>query len=120
MTWLMIALGAAVGAPGRYLVDTAVTARFGSRLPWGTLLVNVVGSAALGVLAGRMLASDPPPGFVALVGTGFCGAFTTASTFAWEALALAGTGRPRAALAYVGLTLWLTLTAAGIGLTLAR
>ena len=50
--WLLVCLGAAVGAPARYLVDRAVQARHDSLMPWGTLTVNVFGSAVLGVLAG--------------------------------------------------------------------
>lgn len=106
MTVLLIALGAAVGAPARYLADRAVRARTGSPVPWGTFAVNVVGCLVLGVVAG----SGAPAGVVALVGTGFCGALTTYSSFAWEALVLAEGGSARLAGAYV-----LGSTAAGLG-----
>lgn len=86
MTVLLIAVGAAIGAPTRYLVDRAVQARLGTRLPWGTFLVNVAGCLVLGAVAGSGRA---PAGVVALVGTGFCGALTTYSTFCWETLRLA-------------------------------
>jgi CrcB protein len=93
---LLVAVGAAVGAPARYLLDSWVTARFGDRLPWGTLLVNLLGSAALGAVTG--LAVDDRLGAhgVALLGTGLCGAFTTASTFAWEVVSLHERDEPRA------------------------
>ncbi|MDQ1662190.1 MAG: fluoride exporter, partial [Blastococcus sp.] len=52
MTWLLIVLGGASGATARYLVDAAVTRRFGQLLPWGTLTVNLTGSAAFGLLVG--------------------------------------------------------------------
>ena len=52
MTVLLIALGAAVGAPLRYLVDRAIQSRHESSFPWGTLTVNVVGSFLLGLLVG--------------------------------------------------------------------
>jgi len=82
VTVLLVAVGAAVGAPLRYLTDRWVQARFGPVLPVGTLLVNVAGSFLLGLLAGV----GGPAG--ALLGTGFCGALTTYSTFGYETVQL--------------------------------
>ncbi len=87
MTYLWIALGAALGAPLRYLTDRYVQSRHGNRLPWGTFTVNVVGSLLLGLLTGVGLAGDAA--WQLIVGTGFCGALTTYSTFAWETVRLA-------------------------------
>lgn len=86
MIVLMIALGAAVGAPARYLVDRAVQARHDTTFPWGTLTVNLVASLVLGVLAGlgRALSADT----AALVGTGLCGALSTYSTFSYATMEL--------------------------------
>jgi CrcB protein len=85
MTVLLVVLGAALGAPIRYLTDRMVQARHDSVFPWGTFLVNVSGSALLGFLAalpeGRLA-----PGTV--IGTAFCGAFTTYSTFGYETVRL--------------------------------
>jgi CrcB protein len=88
MTLLLVALGAAVGAPLRYLVDRAVQARHDSVFPWGTLCVNVGGSALLGLLAGL----STPARVSALLGVGFCGALTTYSTFGYETLRLTEDG----------------------------
>ncbi len=88
MTWLLVALGAAVGAPLRYLVDRAVQGRHRTGLPWGTFTVNVAGSFVLGLVAG----STPDPAVLALLGTGFCGALTTFSTFSYETMRLAQDG----------------------------
>ena len=88
MTVLLVALGAAVGAPLRYLTDRTIQARHDSVFPWGTLTVNVVGSLILGVITGLPVGHA----VAALVGTGFCGALTTYSTFSYETLRLALTG----------------------------
>jgi CrcB protein len=85
---LLVALGAAVGAPLRYLADRFVQARHDTVFPWGTLTVNVVGSFVLGVLAGSAVSTA----LAALVGTGFCGALTTYSTFGVETARLAEDG----------------------------
>lgn len=116
MTWFLVALGGAVGASCRYLVDLTVTARFGSGLPWGTLLVNVLGSAAFGLLVGLSTGDGRADAVMALVGTGFCGAFTTASAVAWETLALAERGAPGRAAVTIGLNVVLGLALAGAGL----
>jgi len=90
LTALFVALGATVGAALRYLVHRAAD---GS--PWGTFGVNVAGSALLGALVG---AAVPAP-VLALLGTGFCGALTTYSTFGVETVDLARR-RPALALLY--------------------
>ena len=74
MTVVLVALGAALGAPLRYAVGHLLD----GRLPWGTVLVNVVGSFLLGLFSGMALSADA----LAFVGVGFCGALTTYSAFA--------------------------------------
>ncbi|WP_246063949.1 fluoride efflux transporter CrcB, partial [Nonomuraea longispora] len=85
---LLIVLGAAVGAPLRYLVDRAVQARHDTVFPWGTLTVNVAGSLLLGFLAGLPAGDE----VMALAGTGFCGALTTYSTLGYETVRLVEEG----------------------------
>ncbi|MFG2048995.1 fluoride efflux transporter CrcB [Micromonospora sp. NPDC048935] len=116
MTVLLIALGAAVGAPLRYLTDRAVQSRHQSAFPWGTLTVNVVGSLLLGVLVGWPTGSA----VAALLGTGFCGALTTYSTFSYETLRLARGGHRFLALANVLGSVAAGLAAATAGYAAAR
>lgn len=101
MTVLLVALGAAVGAPARYLVDRALAARGGGVLPWGTVTVNVLGSAVLGLLAGLLASGTLDLPWGAVLGTGFCGALTTFSTFGYETVRLAEDGSGAAALGNV-------------------
>ncbi|WBC16315.1 fluoride efflux transporter CrcB [Micromonospora sp. WMMA1998] len=111
MTVLLIALGAALGAPLRYLTDRAVQSRHDSAFPWGTLTVNVAGS----LLLGAVLAVPADPGVTALVGTGFCGALTTWSTLSYETLRLARSGARRHAYANVLASVIAGLGAAFLG-----
>lgn len=113
MTLLMVALGAAVGAPARYLADRAVQSRHESVMPWGTVSVNVVGSLILGVLTGA--GTSVSPELVALLGAGFCGAFTTYSTFSFETWRLIEEERYGAAVANVVVSVLAGLAAVAVG-----
>lgn len=92
MNWLLVAVGAMVGAPLRYLTDRAVQSRHDSVFPWGTFVVNVTGCLILGVLTGAVSAGAAGQHVQLLLGTGLCGALTTYSTFSYETLRLTETG----------------------------
>ncbi|WP_433429316.1 fluoride efflux transporter CrcB [Nonomuraea sp. CA-141351] len=116
MTVVLIVLGAAVGAPLRYLADRAVQARHDTVFPWGTLAVNVAGSALLGFLA----ALPAGGGLMALAGTGFCGALTTYSTFGYETVRLMEEGARFHAVANAAAGVVAGLGAAYCGAALAQ
>jgi CrcB protein len=113
VTLLLVALGGVFGAPLRYLVDRAVQGRHDSVFPWGTFAVNVAGSLVLGLVAGLSGA------VYSLLGVGFCGAFTTYSTFSYETLRLLEGGSRFYALANVVANVLAGLGAMFLGLALA-
>ncbi len=118
MTVLLVVLGGAVGAPLRYLVDQLLRSRYGSAFPWGTLAVNVAGSLVLGVVAGAV-SGGAPAWLATLVGTGFCGALTTFSTFGYETLRLVEEGQPIRGAVNVAVSLLAGLGACTAGWLLA-
>lgn len=112
MTALLVALGAAVGAPLRFVAGHHLDGRW----PRGTLLVNVVGSFLLGLLAALALHGSVSTSALALVGTGFCGALTTWSSLAVRSVELG----PRRGTAYALGTVTLALGAAALGYVVAQ
>lgn len=112
ITALVVAGGAAVGAPVRYLSDRAVQSRHDSPFPFGTMLVNVVACLILGAATG---AAHLSPTLFALVGTGFCGALSTYSTYSFETFRLAEDGLWAPAVLNVSVSLCLGLAAASLG-----
>jgi fluoride exporter len=88
VTLFLVITGAAVGAPLRYLSDRAIQATHDTVFPWGTFTVNILGSLILGLITGAVTAGGAPPQVQLAVGTGFCGALTTYSTFSYETLRL--------------------------------
>jgi CrcB protein len=111
---LVVFVGGMVGAPARYLIDSFVTRRYGSALPWGTLTVNVMGSAVLGFLMGLLSRGMLSHVVLSLVGTGFCGALTTFSTFSTDTYKLLTAGSTGKALVNIGVNLVLGLAAVSL------
>ena len=85
---LGVSLAGAVGAPTRYLLDVFVQERARGVFPSGTFLINVSGSFLLGLVTGLALHHGLGPVPKTLLGTGFCGAYTTFSTFSYETVRL--------------------------------
>ena len=120
MIWY-VALGSAVGGVTRYLLASYIQRHTGSTFPLGTLVINITGSLLLGFLLRYAL--DTPavsPEVRVLLTTGFCGGYTTFSTFSVDAMTLIEEGDwPRAAL-YVTLSVAVSLVGAAAGIALAR
>lgn len=111
--WVAIAVGSAAGGVARHWLTELVTAAAGPSFPWGTLLVNVTGSAAIGGLSAMAVAGWPGAWSLtarhALM-TGLLGGFTTFSTFSLQTLALLQQGQWTAAAGYTVLSV-----AVGVG-----
>lgn len=109
---LAVAVGGALGAVLRHLASVSLAGR--GRIPWGVLVVNVVGSFVAGLALGLPL----DPGLTLLVLTGFCGGLTTFSTLSVDTvqLVLAGKGRQAALSVALNLALGLAAVPGGVGL----
>jgi CrcB protein len=120
-TFWAVALGAGVGGVSRYLLASAIQQRAGTTFPWGTLVVNVSGSLLLGFLLRYALAT---PSFSAemraLLTTGFCGGYTTFSTYSYETAALLEDGQYSRAGLYAAASVLLALAGTVAGFALAR
>jgi CrcB protein len=117
--YLWVALGGGGGAVARYAVGVGLLAAWpGPAFPTATLLVNVSGSLAIGVLAG-LLSERAAPVWRLLLVVGFLGGYTTFSSYSLEALALARRGEWLLAAGYVVGSNALALAACAVGLALA-
>jgi fluoride exporter len=96
-----------------------VQSRHGSELPWGTVTVNVAGSLVLGVTAGALTGQPTDHWLLLLVGTGFCGALTTFSTFSFETVRLMQQAHPRTAALNVLVSVVGALAACAAGFAVA-
>ena len=119
LAWVGFVIAAAVGAPLRYLVDGAIAERAEGVFPWGTFVVNASGSLVLGVLTGLGLYHAFPKVPKVILGTGFCGAYTTFSTFTYETVELLEEGALNEAARNAFGTLIVGAGAAALGLALA-
>jgi CrcB protein len=115
----LLVTGGAIGAPARYLLDGYVQRRVRGVFPWGTLVVNVSGSFVLGLITGVALYHGLGPLPKVAVGTGFCGAYTTFSTFSYETIRLLEDGSVLPASLNVLGSVVVGLVAAAAGIALA-
>jgi CrcB protein len=116
-----VALGGGVGTAARYLLTLFVQQRAGAGFPVATLLVNVTGSFLLGLLMRYALESTAAsPEARLLLTTGFCGGFTTFSTFSYETARLIEDGEWRRGVAYIAASVILSIGGLFLGFALAR
>ncbi|MGI8810137.1 MAG: fluoride efflux transporter CrcB [Acidimicrobiales bacterium] len=119
LAWVAFVAAGAVGALARYLVDGLVGDRAEGAFPWGTFLINATGSLLLGVLSGLTLYHAFPKTPEVVLGTGFCGAYTTFSTFTFETVRLLEEGALADAFRNAAGTLLTCAAAAATGVALA-
>jgi CrcB protein len=121
--WIAVAVGGAIGSVARFWLTGVMSGLTGPRFPWGTLLINVVGSMVIGLVAGFTLT----PARVALhpdlrlfLMTGVCGGFTTFSAFSLQTLELLQAGEAVPAFGYAVASVLLCVAATWCGWMLGR
>jgi len=118
LTYLLVALGGAIGSVARAWVGVTAVRLVGASFPWGTMVINVVGSLVIGMVAAtalsptRTLFTQEVRIFLMV---GLCGGFTTFSSFSLQTFELLREGRPAAALANVALSVVLCIVATAAG-----
>ena len=123
MTYAWVALGSALGGMARYWLVLATLPLFGPAFPWGTVLINILGSFVIGwfgaltLEAGRL---SVHPDVRAFVMVGLCGGFTTFSSFSLQTLELIEKGRMELALANIAVSVLACLAAVALGYWLGR
>lgn len=119
MTLAAVVITGALGAVTRYVLDGVVQDRVEGVFPWGTFVINVTGSLLFGIVAGFALYQGLPGAPRAILGVGFCGAYTTFSTFSYETFRLIEDGAHVTAVTNVLANAVTALVAAGLGLAIA-
>jgi len=113
---LLTFLAGAAGAVTRFLLDAWTKQRWQSPFPLATVFINITGSLILGVLAGVVLFDGQPSAWQTVLGTGFCGGYTTFSTASFETVRLVQQGRRGFALLNAVFSLLLSVAACALGM----
>ncbi|NDZ94075.1 fluoride efflux transporter CrcB [Streptomyces sp. SID6673] len=119
MTVVAVMLAGALGAVARFVLDGAIKQWRPTTFPWATFIINVSGSLLLGFLAGLVMFHSAPTGWQTVVGTGFCGGYTTFSTASFETVRLAEKRRNLSAAVYALASVLVSSLVCGLGLVLA-
>ena len=117
---LLVCIGSFFGGGARYLVGKAVQSWILAAFPWGTMAVNVIGCFLIGLLSGLSLGGHISPATKLVLVTGFCGGFTTFSTFMNENLLLGRDVAMLSAVLYTLLSLALGMIAVMIGYQIVK
>lgn len=122
MNLLLIALGGAFGSVTRFLMINGIGRWLGSAFPYGTLLVNVLGSFLMGLLVGVLARLMPPQAedLRLLLGIGVLGGFTTFSAFSLDVVTLIQRGEMLTAMVYVAVSVIFSIVALFLGIALLR
>jgi fluoride exporter len=123
LTWLAVAVGGALGSMARFWLTGFMTALTGPRFPYGTLLINILGSFVIGLVAGITLTPDRMgmhPDVRIFLMVGICGGFTTFSAFSLQTLELLQAGNPIPAMLYVAGSVVLCVLFVWFGWVLGR
>jgi CrcB protein len=118
LPYLLVALGGAIGSVARAWVSVMAVRLVGAGFPWGTMVINIVGSLVIGMVAASAL--SPTRTLITqevriFLMVGFCGGFTTFSSFSLQTFELLREGRPAAALANIALSVVICIAAASAG-----
>ncbi|NUY82437.1 fluoride efflux transporter CrcB [Flavobacterium sp. MAH-1] len=118
---LLVALGGAIGSVLRYLTAIFVNRYFQSVFPWATLVTNVIGCFIIGLFLGQLQKNGlVDSGYKWFLVTGFCGGYTTFSTFGHENIALMQTGNGALAFVYIAASVIVGLAAVWLGLFISQ
>ena len=112
---LLISVGAVLGANARYWLGVLFARAVAPGFPWATLTINVTGSLLLGGFLGWAARRMPHPGWSMVIAVGFCGAYTTFSTFGYELFAMLQENNAGQAIAYVAASVLVGLGAVALG-----
>jgi CrcB protein len=116
-----VAFGSGIGGVVRLLLGNFVQQRMGASFPFGTLIINITGSFLLGFLIRYALGTpDVTPEIRAMLTTGFCGGYTTFSTYSYETATLIEDGRYERASLYILLSVAVALLGVFAGFATAR
>jgi CrcB protein len=117
--WVAFVVAGSIGAVTRYVIDAVVQQRSRRDHPWGTFIINVSGAFVLGFITGLALYHGLSNTQRTILGTGFCGAFTTFSTFTFETVRLVEEGDTAVAVLNVVGSVTVAVAAAALGIALA-
>jgi CrcB protein len=119
MILLLVALGGGLGAVARYGLGGWIHDITGTGFPWGTAVINVSGSFAIGLIVQYLTGIAAPPEWRAFLAIGFLGGYTTFSSFSWETVMLLRDGQWQRASLYMTMSVFLSLIATIAGLSAA-